>query len=66
VLYTKVSQLIDPTTSSWDEDLIRSIFCTVDDKRIMQIPLNTNGFGDFISWKYTKHGRYTVRSGYHL
>jgi hypothetical protein len=33
---------------------------------ILQIPLHQQGFGDFIAWGFTKHGRYTVRSGYHM
>ena len=65
-IYTKVSDLIDPITGSWDEELLRSLFLSIDVSRILQIPLNTNGFEDFVGWKYTKHGKYTVRSGYHL
>jgi hypothetical protein len=41
-------------------------FCAVDARRITQIPINSQGFDDFIAWKYTKHGRYLVRSRYHL
>jgi hypothetical protein len=42
-------------------------FLTVDVNRILQIPLNSQGFDDFIAWSCTKHGGYTVmRSGYHL
>jgi hypothetical protein len=66
VVYTKVSQLIDPITGMWDETLIRDIFNSVDANRILQIPLHNNGFEDFIAWKFTKHGRFTVRSAYHL
>jgi hypothetical protein len=34
--------------------------------RFKQIPLNNRGFDDFVAWGFTKHGRYTIRSGYYL
>jgi hypothetical protein len=64
--YTKVSQLIDPYSGLWDEPRLRELFLTVDVNRILQIPLNTQGFDDFIAWNHTKHGRFTVRSAYYL
>jgi hypothetical protein len=66
VVYTKVSNLIDPTTGSWDEDLLRPLFLEVDVGRISEIPLNNQGFDDFIAWSFNKNGRYSVRSGYYL
>lgn len=65
-VYTKVCELINPMTNQWDEDLLRSIFVDVDVRRIMQIPLHSHGFDDFIAWGATSHGRYTVRSGYYI
>ena len=65
-LLTKVCELRDPHSGQWDEDLIRSLFLTVDANRILQIPINDQVFEDFIAWNHTTHGRYTVRSGYHL
>jgi hypothetical protein len=38
----------------------------VDVERILQIPINNQGFNDFIAWRGTKHGRYTVKSGYYI
>jgi hypothetical protein len=38
----------------------------IDVNRILEIPLNNQGFNDFIAWKYNKNGRYSVHSGYHL
>ena len=58
--------LIDPHTGRWDEVTLRDLFCSVDVGWILQIPLNNQGFEDFIAWHYTQHGRYIVRSGYHL
>jgi hypothetical protein len=65
-VYTKVSDLINPITEQWDEEILQSLMSPVDMYRIMQIPLHNRGFDDFIAWSYTKRGRYTVRSGYHL
>jgi hypothetical protein len=64
--YSKVSQLIDVNTGLWDEPLIRNLFLPVDVNRILQIPLNIQGFEDFIASNCTEHGRFTVRSAYHL
>ena len=38
----------------------------MDVNRILQIPLNNQSFSDFIAWSGTSHGRYSVRSGYHM
>ena len=64
--FTKVEGLIDFETRSWNEMRIRNSFNDVDVGRILQIPINTQGFDDFIAWGYTTDGRYTVRSGYYL
>jgi hypothetical protein len=65
-IFTKVSELISPVTGQWGEDLLRNLFGDVDVWRILQIPLNNQGFPDFVAWHFTNHGRYTVQSGYHL
>jgi hypothetical protein len=63
---TKVSDLIDPVTEAWDEPLLRSFLSPVDVERILEIPINHQGFDDFLSWNQISHGRYTVHSRYHL
>jgi ribonuclease HI len=65
-IYTRVSELLCPITGQWDETLLNGLFNPIDVTRILQIPISTQGFEDFISWHFTKHGQYTVRSGYHL
>ena len=65
-MYTKVCELIDPLTGGWNEQLLRDTFLSVDVNRILSIPLNSQGFEDFIAWSGTKHGKYTVRSGYYM
>jgi hypothetical protein len=64
-VYAKVCELISPGTSQWDVELLNELLCTPDKERIMQILINNKGFKDFVVWSHTKHGRYTVRSGYH-
>jgi hypothetical protein len=63
---SKVADLIDTSTGTWDAELLRSLFLEVDVKRILEIPINVQGFDDFIAWSYNKNGRYSVKSGYHL
>jgi hypothetical protein len=48
VVYTKVSELIDPNTRTWDEVLLRSIFLLVDVNRILNIPLAVGMMEDFV------------------
>jgi hypothetical protein len=57
---TKVSDLIDPLTGQWDIALLGALFNTVDVHRILQIPIHTQGFLDFVAWRYTSHGRYML------
>jgi hypothetical protein len=65
-IYTRVIELLCPITGQWDEGLLNDLFNPIDVTRILQIPISTHGFQDFISWHFTKHGQYTIRSGYHL
>jgi hypothetical protein len=55
-ILSRVSELVDPITGTWDIDLVQSNFHPIDVQRILQIPLNNNGFEDFISWHITKTG----------
>lgn len=51
-------------TGFWDEELIRSIFISVDVDRIMQIPLNYGAFEDFITYHPDHKGFFSVKSAY--
>jgi hypothetical protein len=44
-----VSDLINPLTGSWDEQLLHELFNSPDVNRILQIPINSQGFEDFIA-----------------
>jgi len=47
----KVSDLINPITSSWDEELVRDVFWPEDAGLILSIPL-IPGYEDFLAWHY--------------
>jgi hypothetical protein len=64
-IYTKVSDLIDPITNSWDEELIIEIFWSVDKHIILAIPLPSHDLEDFVGWSLTKSGTFSVRTAYH-
>jgi hypothetical protein len=52
MVYTKVSEMIDPDTRTWDEVLLHSIFLPVDVNRILNIPLAIGMMEDFVSWNF--------------
>lgn len=60
-----VSDLIDPTSGSWDERLVRDTFWVDDARHILQIPLR-EGVQDFIAWQFDSKGVHTVKSAYKL
>jgi hypothetical protein len=63
-LLSKVSDLIDPVTNCWDEDLVRQTLWPIDAQRVLAIPISMHNMSDFIAWSYTKNGLFTVRSAY--
>ncbi|XP_040255222.1 uncharacterized mitochondrial protein AtMg00310-like [Aegilops tauschii subsp. strangulata] len=64
-LLTRVSELIDPTTGRWDEELIRDMFWEEDATLILQIPLR-DGTEDFMAWHFDNKGVFSVRQAYKL
>ena len=61
---TKVSELIDHETGSWDEVFMRGILWDGDVERILCIPLAVGMMEDVHAWHYNKNGRHSVRSAY--
>lgn len=61
---TKVQDLISPIDGLWDEELIISLFWPIDVNIILEIPLSP-GREDFVAWRHTKNGYFSVRSAYH-
>ena len=63
---TLVSELIDPTSATWNENLVRSVLTHFDAEEILRIHLCTRQVGDFWAWHEEKRGVFTVRSAYHM
>jgi hypothetical protein len=61
-----VSDLIDPTTKTWKEDIVREIFYKPDADEVLQINIPSLNGDDFIAWNYEKNGVFSVRSAYRL
>jgi len=62
----KVSELINITTCSWNEQLVRATFVPIDAETIMQIPLCTRQIEDFWAWSEDRRGIFSVRTSYHM
>jgi hypothetical protein len=60
-----VSDLIDPQSNQWNQQLLNQNFYPMEAKMISQIPLVNPSEDDIISWLGTKDGIYSVKSGYH-
>ena len=61
-----VSDLIDETSASWKEDLIRECFLPMDAQLILSIPLCTRRQPDFWAWNFDRKGLFLVRSAYRM
>lgn len=64
-MLTYVAELICPISGTWDEQLVKDIFCAEDAQRILRIPLR-DGVDDFIAWHYDSKGNHSVKSAYKL
>jgi hypothetical protein len=62
-LLTHVSELIDPITGTWDEVLVREIFCDEDVECILGIPVHED-LDDLVAWHFNTDGQFSVRSTY--
>lgn len=64
-LLTKVAELIDPNTGTWDVQLVKDLFWEEDVVNILAIPLQTD-HDDFVAWHFDKKGIFSVKSQYHV
>jgi hypothetical protein len=62
---TRVADLIDPATGSWDRELIGDNFWEEDVQQILAIPIK-QGMEDSIAWHFDPRGRFSVKSSYHV
>jgi hypothetical protein len=60
VLISKVSELIDPATGSWDVQLLNDIFWEEDVRNIMEIPVRL-GHEDYAAWHFDVKGVFSVK-----
>jgi hypothetical protein len=65
-ILTRVSELIDPISGKWDQELIRTNFHPIDVNRILQILVHLNSFDDFTAWHGTQSGVFSIRLAYHI
>jgi len=61
----KVAELIDNNTGPWKRDLLNLYFNQHVVNLILSIPILKNIGEDKCAWRFTSHGEYTVKSGYH-
>ncbi|WVZ60116.1 hypothetical protein U9M48_010177 [Paspalum notatum var. saurae] len=64
-LLSKVSDLIDPGTGRWDEQLVRDTFWEEDAEVILSIPIDAD-LDDFPAWHFDPKGIFSVKSAYKL
>jgi len=54
-LVSRVSDLLDPNTGSWDVTMVRDLFWEEDAKLILCLPIH-EGMDDILAWHYNKNG----------
>jgi hypothetical protein len=59
----KVSELINPITCSWDEELVGQTFVEQDVEIILATPVHTE-LADLVAWHYDSKGMFSVKSAY--
>jgi hypothetical protein len=64
--YRWVSDLIDNSSMTWKEDLVRSMFPNYDAEEILRICLPHSAEEDYIALHFEKSGNFSVRSAYRL
>lgn len=62
-ILTRVSELIDPVSGSWDQDLVEGCFHPDDVKTILSIPISEQS-EDFLAWHFDNKGLFSVKSAY--
>ncbi|CAA7020287.1 unnamed protein product [Microthlaspi erraticum] len=64
--HLRVSEVINPSTATWNLPLLNQLFHSTDVSRILGIPTSRVPRPYSMGWFYTTTGRYTVKSGYAL
>ncbi|KAA3474146.1 reverse transcriptase [Gossypium australe] len=66
IQWTTVNQLIDESSFTWKDDVIRKLVDLDQARRILSIPLARPDVEDVLVWRYDNTGIYTVKSGYRV
>jgi hypothetical protein len=64
-LLTKVTKLIDPSTGTWNEELVSQTFLPQDAELILATPVHYD-LDDLVAWHFDMKGRFSVRSAYKM
>lgn len=64
-LLTRVEELLDPVTGTWDELMVREVFWEEDVPQILATKTNP-GHDDRIAWHFDRKGVFSVKSAYHV
>jgi hypothetical protein len=64
-LVTKVAELLNPESGTWDEEMVRDIFWTEDVRHILATPTSP-GHEDALAWHFDRRGQFSVKSAYHM
>ncbi|KAK6117615.1 hypothetical protein DH2020_048630 [Rehmannia glutinosa] len=62
---SRVSELIDPNTQSWNTQLLSNIFPDDIAQQISRLPLSRTPQHDIWTWYPSKNGKFSVKSAYH-
>ncbi|KAG8369577.1 hypothetical protein BUALT_Bualt14G0027800 [Buddleja alternifolia] len=57
-----VASLFDPTTRTWNTQIVRQIFWAPDVDAILSIPLAQHPIDDLLVWHYSKNGIFLVKN----
>lgn len=61
-----VDKLIVSHSQNWNVELFQQLFFQEEMERILHIPLSFRTVGDRRVWHYERHGKFSVRSAYHV
>jgi hypothetical protein len=61
-----VSDLIEPSTKMWKEDMVRKVFYPPDVETVLQIKIPACAGEDWLAWSYDQSSMFSVKSAYRL
>lgn len=64
-MLTRVMELLNPDSDTWDADLVRNAFWEEDTRDILATPTNPY-HDDILAWPSDQKGLFSVKSAYHV